>query len=50
VAQIEEIEAIHVGHSLIARAALVGMREAVQDFLRLLSPGPTLSWSGSGHR
>ncbi len=50
VGQIEEIEAIHVGHSLVARAALVGLREAVQDFLRLLSPGSTPSWGGGGGR
>ncbi len=48
VAQIEEIEAFHVGHSLVARAALVGIREAVQDFLRLLVPGPATSLSGGG--
>jgi len=35
-AEIQEIEAIHVGHSLIARACLVGMGEAVRDLLRML--------------
>ncbi len=48
VAQIEEIEAIHVGHSLIARAALVGIQTAVQDFLRLLAPGQAMPGSGGG--
>jgi pyridoxine 5-phosphate synthase len=36
VAEIPEIEAVHVGHSLIARACLVGMAEAVRELLRLL--------------
>jgi pyridoxine 5-phosphate synthase len=35
-AEVQEIEAIHVGHSLIARACLVGMGEAVREFLRTL--------------
>jgi len=35
-AGIREIEAIHVGHSLIARACLVGMGEAVRELLRML--------------
>ncbi len=34
--EVPEIEAVHVGHALIARAALVGMGEAVREFLRLL--------------
>ncbi len=46
VASIEEIEAVHVGHSLIARAALVGIRAAVRDVLRLLSPGAVSPWRG----
>jgi len=33
---VSEIEAIHVGHSLIARATLVGMGEAVREMLRIL--------------
>lgn len=40
VAQIPEIEAVHVGHSLIARATLVGIGEAVRELLRLLA-GPS---------
>jgi pyridoxine 5-phosphate synthase len=39
VAQLEEIEAVHVGQSLMARALLVGMAEAVREMLRLLQPG-----------
>lgn len=39
VAQVQEIEAIHVGHSLIARATLVGMGEAVRELLRALARG-----------
>jgi pyridoxine 5-phosphate synthase len=35
-AAIQEIEAIHVGHSVIARASLVGIGEAVRELLRLL--------------
>jgi len=35
-AEVQEIEAIHVGHSLIARACLVGMGEAVRELLRTL--------------
>lgn len=34
--EVQEIEAIHVGHSLIARASLVGMGEAVRELLRML--------------
>lgn len=37
VSQVPEIEAIHVGHSLIARAALVGLGEAVRELLRTLA-------------
>ena len=36
VAQIPEIEAIHVGQSLVARAVLVGVEAAVRELLRLL--------------
>ena len=36
-AAIQEIEAIHVGHSVIARAALTGMGEAVRELLRMLA-------------
>ena len=39
VARILEIEAIHMGHGLIARAALVGIREAVREMLRAMG-GP----------
>ena len=34
---VSEIEAIHVGHSLIARATLVGVSEAVREVLRILA-------------
>jgi pyridoxine 5-phosphate synthase len=37
IAPIPEIGAVHVGHALIARAVLVGIREAVRDLLRVLS-------------
>ncbi|MBI2457501.1 MAG: pyridoxine 5'-phosphate synthase [candidate division NC10 bacterium] len=39
VGRVPEIEAVHVGHSLIARAALVGVREAVRELLRTLAGG-----------
>jgi pyridoxine 5-phosphate synthase len=35
-AGVPEIEAVHVGHSLVARATLVGMSEAVRELLRAL--------------
>lgn len=37
IGQVPEIEAVHVGHSLIARAALVGVWEAVRELLRMLA-------------
>jgi pyridoxine 5-phosphate synthase len=37
IAEVPEIEAVHVGHSLVARAALVGMGEAVRELLRILA-------------
>ncbi|HXZ44798.1 MAG TPA: pyridoxine 5'-phosphate synthase [archaeon] len=36
-AAVREIEAIHIGHSVIARAVLVGMGEAVRELLRILT-------------
>ena len=33
---INEIEELSIGHSIIARACLVGMREAVQEMIRLI--------------
>ncbi len=39
-AEVPEIDALHVGHSLIARATLVGMGEAVREMLRLLRDAP----------
>ena len=39
VAAISEIVSVDVGHALIARAALVGMREAVQEFRHALHDG-----------
>jgi pyridoxine 5-phosphate synthase len=47
VGQIAEVEAVHVGHSLIARAALVGMGEAVRELLRSLAGG---SWGDASLR
>jgi pyridoxine 5-phosphate synthase len=35
-AEVREIEAVHVGHALVARAALVGVAEAVRELLRML--------------
>ena len=40
VAEIAEVTAVDVGHSLIARAALVGMAEAVRELRKLLQGGP----------
>lgn len=40
VAAIAEIASVDVGHALVARAALVGMREAVQELRRALREGP----------
>jgi pyridoxine 5-phosphate synthase len=40
VTRILEIEAIHIGYSLIARATLVGMGEAVRELLRAMD-GPS---------
>ncbi len=37
VAAVPEIEAVHVGHSLVARATLVGMGEAVRELVRVLA-------------
>ncbi len=37
IAQVPEIEAVHVGHGLIARAVLVGVGEAVRELLRNLA-------------
>ena len=45
VGQIEEIEAIHVGHSLVARASLVGVPEAVRELLRRIE-GPA-EWAAA---
>jgi pyridoxine 5-phosphate synthase len=39
VAAIPEVTAVDVGHSLVARAALVGIGEAVREFQRLLQSG-----------
>ncbi len=39
VAQVEEVETVHVGHGLAARAALVGVQEAVREMLRKLAGG-----------
>jgi pyridoxine 5-phosphate synthase len=39
VAQLLEIEAVHVGHALVARALLTGIPEAVRELLRVLAGG-----------
>jgi pyridoxine 5-phosphate synthase len=39
IGRLGEIEGLHIGHSLVARAALVGLGEAVREFRRLLGPG-----------
>jgi pyridoxine 5-phosphate synthase len=52
VAKVPEIEAIHVGHSLVARTVLVGMGEAVRELLRALTPGSASggSWANGSFR
>jgi pyridoxine 5-phosphate synthase len=37
VARIQEIQELNIGHSLIARAVIVGMEEAVRDMLELMT-------------
>ena len=39
VAAIPEMEELIIGHSIVARALLVGMERAVQEMLALLGPG-----------
>ena len=39
VAAIAEVEELIIGHSIVARALLVGMERAVQEMLGLLNPG-----------
>ena len=36
IASIKEIVEVNIGHSLVARAVLVGMKQAVQEMRRLL--------------
>jgi pyridoxine 5-phosphate synthase len=36
VASIPEIEELNIGHSIVSRAVMVGMRSAVQDMVRLV--------------
>jgi pyridoxine 5-phosphate synthase len=36
VAAIPEIEELNIGHSVVSRAVMVGMRSAVQDMARLV--------------
>jgi len=36
VAQIEQIEELNIGHSIIARAALVGLSKAIEDMRYLI--------------
>jgi pyridoxine 5-phosphate synthase len=39
VALLPEVEAVHVGHALVARALLTGMPDAVREMLRVLACG-----------
>jgi pyridoxine 5-phosphate synthase len=36
VASIPEIEELNIGHSVVSRAVMVGMRSAVEEMLRLV--------------
>jgi pyridoxine 5-phosphate synthase len=36
VAAIPEIEELNIGHSIVSRAVMVGMRPAVEEMLRLV--------------
>ena len=36
IARIEEIEELNIGHSIIARAALVGLEAAVREMIALM--------------
>ena len=38
IASVEEIAEVNIGHSVVARAVLVGMEHAVREMLRLLNP------------
>lgn len=38
IAQIREIEELNIGHSIVARASLVGMERAVREMIALLVP------------
>lgn len=38
VALMDEIEEFNIGHSIIGRAIMVGMKEAVQEMVRLINP------------
>ena len=38
IAQIREIEELNIGHSIVARASLVGMERAVREMVALLVP------------
>jgi pyridoxine 5-phosphate synthase len=42
VALLPEVEAVHVGHALVARALLTGMPDAVREMLRVLAGGRDL--------
>jgi pyridoxine 5-phosphate synthase len=37
VAEIPEVEALYIGHSIVARAILVGMERAVREMKQLLA-------------
>lgn len=40
VAQMDAIEEFNIGHSIVARAVLIGMKEAVREMVRLISKTP----------
>jgi len=44
VAAIPEVEELNIGHSIVARAALVGMERAVREMLAAMAPGR--AWEG----
>ncbi len=39
IARIPQVEELNIGHGLVARAVMVGMTEAVRDFLRAMGDG-----------
>jgi len=37
IAEIPEIEELNIGHSIVANAVLKGLKEAVQEMIRLIN-------------